>query len=84
MKNFKYLSPETLDEALTLLNEFNADNNYLLAGGTDLLVRLKSKEINTDCIIDLRRVSSLDSIEYNNKFGLKIGALATISKIENY
>ena len=81
MNNFRYFSPRNLNEALALLEELG-ENAFIMAGGTDLLIRVKKREINPVCIIDLKRIPQLDSILYDDNTGLKIGALASIADIE--
>ena len=39
---FEYLAPRDLSEALNLLGEYGADCS-VLAGGTDLIVRMKQR-----------------------------------------
>jgi carbon-monoxide dehydrogenase medium subunit len=80
VKNFLYFSPRNLNEVLALLETFGK-NTYLMAGGIDLLVRMKNGEINPDCIIDLKGIPQLNYIEYDGNMGLKIGALLSIADI---
>ena len=40
MRSFRYVRPETLEEVLALLDAHGTDAR-LLAGGTDLIVRLR-------------------------------------------
>jgi carbon-monoxide dehydrogenase medium subunit len=82
MKNFQYILAANLDEALTLMEEFGGKNALIMAGGTDLLVRLKDGEIKPDCIIDLKGISGLAYIECEDNRGLKIGALSSIADVE--
>jgi carbon-monoxide dehydrogenase medium subunit len=56
------------------------DEPYLLAGGTDLLIAMKTKAVKPKCLIDLKGIPGIDSIEYDN--GFKIGALTTVRDIE--
>ncbi len=41
LPDFDLLIPKSLDEAVQLLNEYGPDGAELLAGGTDLIVRMK-------------------------------------------
>ena len=53
-----------------------------MAGGTDLVPRLKRREIKApEYIIDLKGVPNLDYIKYEEDKGLKLGALATIRAV---
>jgi carbon-monoxide dehydrogenase medium subunit len=81
MKNFRYFSPRNLNEVLSLFDGLHK-NIYIMAGGTDLLVRMKNREINVDGIIDLKRIPHLNYIEYDDKSGLKIGACSSIADVQ--
>jgi carbon-monoxide dehydrogenase medium subunit len=78
MKGFDYIRPDSMDDAMAALRE--KDNPCLLAGGTDLLIGMKTNTVRPRCIIDLKGVPDIDRIEYNG--GFKIGALATTRDIE--
>ena len=70
-------SPVYVPECLNLLGRF--PNAKMLAGGTDLLVRLKD-EINRPDIIDISHIEEMKGItDLNDK--IKIGALVTFSEI---
>jgi carbon-monoxide dehydrogenase medium subunit len=77
-----YLKPGSLGEALGLLDE-NRDGRYTVyAGGTDVIPKLKARFIETpEALIDLKAIRELDFISYDEKTGLRIGALATISSV---
>ncbi|MCL5774523.1 MAG: xanthine dehydrogenase family protein subunit M [Firmicutes bacterium] len=76
----KYFAPQSLDEALEVL-EKGKNNLKILAGGTDLIVLLKEKKIKTDGILDIGYISSLKYIK-EEKGLIKIGSLATHSDVE--
>jgi carbon-monoxide dehydrogenase medium subunit len=78
MKGFDYIRPDSMDDAMAALRE--NDNPCLLAGGTDLLIGMKTNAVRPRCIVDLKGIPAIDSIEYNS--GFKIGALATTRDIE--
>ena len=81
LPRFDYIMPKTLDEALKALNKYK-DAAKLLAGGTDLVLQLKKRELKVpEYVIDLKGIPGLDQISYDTD-GLKIGALTTISAIE--
>ena len=81
LPKFEYLSPETIDEALALIARYRKKAK-LMAGGTDLVPKLKRRTIPVpEYIIDLKKIPSLDYINYKKGRGLKIGALATINDI---
>ena len=78
MKGFDYLRPDSMDDALAALRQ--RDNPCLLAGGTDLLIGMKTNAVRPRCIIDLKGIDDIDTIEYQN--GFRFGALTTIRDIE--
>jgi carbon-monoxide dehydrogenase medium subunit len=78
MKGFDYIRPDSMVDAMAALRE--KDNPCLLAGGTDLLIGMKTNTVRPRCVIDLKGVPDIDRIEYNG--GFKIGALATTRDIE--
>lgn len=58
MKNFRYLRPASMREALDMADSYGAGAKPLL-GGTDLLIRLNKGHIQPDAIIDLKRVPDI-------------------------
>ena len=82
LPRFEYAQPKTIDEALSLLDKYNGDAK-LLAGGTDLLPKMKRREITSPTyVIDLKGIPVLDYIDYDEEKGLSLGALTTIHAIE--
>jgi len=79
MKKFDYLRPQTLEEALALLNQYGKKAK-LIAGGTDVIVLIKQKAMMPEVLISLRGISGLDQIRYDG--ALKIGAMVTHRGIE--
>jgi len=65
--------------AVALLKKYGSSAR-ILAGGTDLLVELKSAPNGPDVIVDISRAHDLKGIEVTNQ-GLRIGALTTHSEI---
>ncbi|MDP6178537.1 MAG: xanthine dehydrogenase family protein subunit M [Desulfatiglandales bacterium] len=82
LPNYDYVKPESIEEALTLMND-NQERKYkVYAGGTDVITKLKQRLINTpQVLIDLKGIPGLDYIDYDEKNGLRIGALATIHSV---
>ena len=81
LPRFEYLGPETIPETLALLNEYGRKAK-VLAGGTDLISEMKWGEYKPDHVIALSHVSGLDNIGYDEKEGLKLGAMCKIAQIE--
>jgi aerobic carbon-monoxide dehydrogenase medium subunit len=61
LPKFDYYEPTTLEEALLLLSQMGG-NAKVLAGGTDLLVRMKLKIDKPPHVISLARIPGFDSI----------------------
>jgi len=79
MKKFDYLKPKTLEEAFSLLNQYGTKAK-LIAGGTDVIVMIKQKEMSPDVLISLQGISGLDQIQYDGT--LRIGPMVTHRAIE--
>lgn len=80
MQSFDYLSPQTLDEALDLLNQ-HGGNTKVIAGGTDLIVDMKAGVANPKTIVNIKNLSDLKGIRSNAGGGLTIGALTTVYEL---
>ena len=68
----RYESPKTTKEAVTLLSK-EKGKAYVLAGGTDLLVRLRMDMIDPELMIDIKRIPAMNEIK-KTATGFKIGA----------
>lgn len=82
LPKFKYLRPETLEEACSMLSQFNGKAR-VIAGGTDLMVNMKQKTDSPAYLVDISYFPGLNTIEDNEEDALKIGALCTHSDIES-
>ena len=82
MKSFEYRKVFTLQEAFHLLDRYG-EGAKILAGGTDLLVKMRNRALHPEILIDLKGVAGLDGIHYDPAAGLRIGALASIHRLEN-
>jgi len=80
MENFEYFEPGTLKEAIRLLLKYKRGTK-LLAGGTDLMFAMKSDLVRPKYLINLKKMKGLDKIDFTKKGGIRIGCLATWTKI---
>jgi aerobic carbon-monoxide dehydrogenase medium subunit len=75
VKEFEYLEPQSIQQALEWLNAHRG-RARILAGGTDLYLRLRKGVFLPDYVIDLKRVPGLDYITPNRGGGAQIGPAA--------
>lgn len=78
--DFEYYEPRTLEEALEILSKYGSEAK-VLAGGTDLLVKMKVRLVEPKVIVNIKRISSLRFIVEEDKY-IRIGALTTLRDIE--
>lgn len=82
LPEFDYFSSETIEEACSLLSKYK-DEAKILAGGTDLLIKMKHKKTLPRYLINIKRVPDLNYIRHDEDKGLQIGTLTTIQAIRN-
>ena len=78
---FDYLEPENIKEALALLSQYHGKSK-IMAGGTDLMLQVRYKQIRPEYVIDVTRIPGLDYITFDDQQGLRLGALTTIRDLE--
>jgi carbon-monoxide dehydrogenase medium subunit len=82
MKQFTYLTPKTLDEAISLHVSHGESAKYI-AGGTDVMVKVKEGKMAPDYLISLKHIIGQDRPFLNQETGeLYIGAFCTHGSIE--
>ena len=81
LPRFEYLRPRTMDEALELYHQHRADG-CILAGGTDLLVRMKQRLVQPVSLISLKSITALRYVRQSNG-QLQIGAGTALSAVRN-
>lgn len=79
MKGFEFVSAKDARHAIALLAQYGPKAR-ILAGGTDLLVDLKSVPEAPSAVIDITRAADMKGVKLTDR-GLVIGALATHSEI---
>jgi carbon-monoxide dehydrogenase medium subunit len=72
MHDFKYCAPANLQEAIGLMAR-HKDAANLLAGGTDLIVMMRTRRKRPDFVIDVKKMPELSELNMD-KTGLTIGA----------
>jgi CO/xanthine dehydrogenase FAD-binding subunit len=81
MFDVDYIRPAELTEALAFLNDHGPDTT-ILAGGTDVMIDMRSGELQTKFLLDVSRLPELKKIEITDE-ELSIGAGVTMSEIQN-
>ena len=79
MFDVAYIRPASLSEALDFLNAKGAESK-ILAGGTDIMVDLRSGTLNTRHLLDVSRLDDLKKIEVLDG-KLSIGAAVMIAEL---
>src|SRR5262245_33565951 len=73
MTDVRYLVPRTLDEAIRAYAAAGSAAR-ILAGGTDLLVQMRSGIVRPGLIVDIKKIDEMNSIEETAEGGFRIGA----------
>ncbi len=80
LPKFEYLRPASLEEACSLLAEHKGDSR-ILSGGTALLIYLGQRLVTPKHLVSLKGISGLNYIDYDERDGLRIGALTSINEV---
>src|SRR5262249_6738256 len=80
MNPFTYSSPTDLRSALNLLGE-QWGKSEILAGGTDLLALLKDDIVTPSQLVNIKKVSNLQSLTVDATKGLRAGCLVTLDEL---
>jgi len=83
LPKFSYHEPSTLEEALQLLSSLGG-NAKVLAGGTDLLVRMKQKIDRPGHVVSIARVPGMDTIVPRNGHAVTVGAAVTARQLADH
>lgn len=80
MRAFAYERPTRLADALALLAE-RGDDARPLAGGTDLIIRLRDGTVRPSIVVDVKRIAELDASIVADGDRLVIGARTTMTDL---
>jgi carbon-monoxide dehydrogenase medium subunit len=83
LPKYEYFEPKTLEAALNLLNQ-NGKDAHLLAGGTDVLVKMRNGRLKTKTVIGLQGIEDLNGIHFDSSNGLTIGATAKLAEVASH
>jgi carbon-monoxide dehydrogenase medium subunit len=80
MRAFAYERPTDLDAAIATLAR-HGDDARPLAGGTDLIIRLRDGTIRPRLVVDVKGIAELDDAIAEHDGGLRIGARTVMTDI---
>ena len=93
MHKFSWYEAKSVDDALSKVNSTvsdilakkpNGSSVVLKAGGVDLMDLMKEGLASPETIVGIRSIPGMNDIEYSDKEGLKIGAGALLSQLEDH
>ncbi|MGO8724370.1 MAG: FAD binding domain-containing protein, partial [Acidimicrobiales bacterium] len=77
---FKYRAPSSRAELFGLLSD-HGDGAKVLAGGTDLLVEMRSGLCRPEMVINLKKVEDFSGLSWSQADGLVIGPAVTVNEL---
>ncbi|NQV06234.1 xanthine dehydrogenase family protein subunit M [bacterium] len=80
LRRFEYHEPATIDEATGILAAAG-DDARVLAGGTDLVIDMKTGRMRPSTVVNLKGITGLAGIE-EAEGGVRIGALTKVTAVE--
>jgi CO/xanthine dehydrogenase FAD-binding subunit len=83
LSHFDYFAPTTLIDAIDLLQS-KGPGARVMAGGTDLLIKIRHAGLKPRAIISLKHIPGLDTIAFDETKGLTIGATALLADVASH
>ena len=83
LPKFEYLAPETLESAVSILSE-KGDSACVLAGGTDVVVKMTLGRLQPKTLVGLEGIEGLNEIRFDDKKGLTIGAMCRLVEVSSH
>ncbi len=78
---FEYFEPETLKEVSDLLLRYG-ESAQIMAGGIDLIPRIRQGSVKADHIINIQNLDELKYFGFDHEKGLEFGAMTTLHELE--
>jgi len=82
LNRFEYFEPDTVNEATGLLEKYG-DEAKVIAGGIDLIPKMRTGSVNTDCLISIRSIKDLTYFRYDDDCGLEFGAMTALKFLDD-
>lgn len=83
MTDIRYVAPSTIDEAVGAFAEA-AGAARILAGGTDLLVQMRSGHVRPGVIVDVKKIPEMTEIAETPEGGFRIGAAVSGAQLADH
>ena len=80
MINFKHIDAASTEHAVSALAQYG-EGARVLAGGQDLLFRIKKYIVKPECVVNIKTIPGLNYIRVQADQSVAIGALMTLSQI---
>jgi len=77
LNRFEYFEPDSVREATELLDKYGEEAK-IIAGGIDLLPKMRAGSIEADCLVSVQTIPELSYFRYDNSSGLEFGAMTTL------
>jgi carbon-monoxide dehydrogenase medium subunit len=83
LPHFDYYRPKTIEEAVSLFQQQGAGAR-IMAGGTDLLVKMRHNVLKPKAVIALKGIDGLNRIHFDRRTGLTIGATTLLADVASH
>jgi len=83
LTRFEYYAPDSIEEAVGLLDA-KGSGARIMAGGTDLLIKIRMRAFSPSAVVGLRNIKGLDAIVFDRENGLTIGAMALLADVADH
>jgi len=83
LPSFDYVRAGTADEVVRLLEE-HGEAARLMMGGTDLFVGMRDGVARPRIVVDVKHLSGMRDVVYDEQSGLTVGAAATMNEIAHH
>ncbi len=80
LPKFDYQAPESISAACSLLSQAGG-RAAVMAGGTDLIVRMKQGIVIPTLLVGLKMLPELEELSYSETGGLRIGSMVSLQKL---
>ena len=81
MNSFQWIDARSVEEAVALLAGDERGATVAKAGGMDLLDLIKEGIVAPTRVVNLQRIDALRGVQFDQKSGLRLGALTTLAQI---